>query len=704
MTKAQEAPIRGRYTSKACNILHRRKSKCDGVKPSCGSCMAYGRGEEASRCHARSSCSWGRDSLHRKPRTEAHFEALRSRADALQAYVSVLEGMLAKCVCQDVSAHHQFRPPMEEVLPNSFGAPPLDSEGEPDSDEEVTYKLRLPLQFLKASSLTELYPSSATSPSNEPSRSQNIVGSVASSVDGVDETACDLNFDWSRHLPKEIPLDRKEHDKILDLFFKFFCVFTLPVVPCVFLQDMHRALSVPESQPPPKTPNYSPMLHNAILALASAFSDDPRIQDTRAKESFMAAARDRLEAECQKPDLSLVHALGLMGIYLTNQGAVVLGDCHHAMRARVGQALGLGVASEEAGRITSDEIRDRNYAYWALFSSDVLWALHFGREAPSLPNRKDVPMPLVSSEFDQVLWYHAPANIPPQPSHISLIFSASTSLSLTTRKIVPLLYVPRQFHISLCTSISDFHSSNASSLELNGWKSQLPPEIDITPANRAKSTPQRLMLHCLYWSNFIHLHKPFFNQSTRSVRVSGQEIDHVKLCKRAAENTLELLETWSKLYSLRYSPIRLLPFVFNAGTIFILLSLQATRNIRVGIQTLKKFLSQAELCVHYLHEMGQSWTAAASTARMLQGLIDSKLEPVIARRGLLVGIDQINSNPAPLASDDARTEALVPSDNPVPLAPGDSTSWDWHEPQDTERNHERIVVAPIMEFLQRSIW
>ncbi|KAJ7291259.1 hypothetical protein C8J57DRAFT_212982 [Mycena rebaudengoi] len=146
---------------------------------------------------------------------------------------------------------------------------------------------------------------------------------------------------------------------------------------------------------------------------------------------------------------------------------------------------------------------------------------------------------------------------------------------------------------------------------------------------------------------------------------------------------MELLETWSKLYSLRFSPVRLLPFVFNAGIIFILLSLQATRNIRVGIQTLKKSLSQAELCVQYLHEMGQSWTAAASTARMLQGLIDSKLEPVIARRGLLVGNDQINSNPAPLAPDDAKAEALVPSDNPVPFTPsGDSTSWDWHEPQD----------------------
>ncbi|KAJ7291258.1 hypothetical protein C8J57DRAFT_1272058 [Mycena rebaudengoi] len=250
---------------------------------------------------------------------------------------------------------------------------------------------------------------------------------------------------------------------------------------------MRRALSVPESQPPPKAPNYSPMLHNAILALASAFSDDPRIQDTRAREF--------LYVECQKPELSLVHALGLMGIYLANQGAVVLGDCHHGMRTRVGQALGLGVASEEAGRLTSDEMRDRNYAYWAFFSSDVLWALHFGREAPSLPDRKDVPMPFVSSESDQALWYHAPANIPPQPSHISLIFSTATSLSLITRKIVPLLrglgywdsrqreFVPNNQIISRIEYASLFSISIP--LMHSVWnstvgKASLPPEIDIT--------------------------------------------------------------------------------------------------------------------------------------------------------------------------------------------------------------------------------
>jgi hypothetical protein len=29
----------------------------------------------------------------------------------------------------------------------------------------------------------------------------------------VDEFACDLDIDWSRYLPREVRIDRREHDK-----------------------------------------------------------------------------------------------------------------------------------------------------------------------------------------------------------------------------------------------------------------------------------------------------------------------------------------------------------------------------------------------------------------------------------------------------------------------------------------------------------
>ncbi|KAJ7291292.1 hypothetical protein C8J57DRAFT_1113157 [Mycena rebaudengoi] len=699
MPKGQDPAIpRRRYASQACTICRARKIKCDGTKPACGTCVSYGRGDE---------CSWGRDAA-RKPRTEAHFEALRKRAEALQAYVTVLEGMLAKCVCQDVSAHRQFRPhsEVEAVGKNTL---PSDSVDEaPDSDEEITRVLCRPTQFLqlddKVGGLLRhglTIPFRDTAPinsSNEPSRSPEPVHGPNTSyillVDGIDDSACEPSFDWSRHLPPEVPLNRKEHDKILDLFFKFFSIFSLRVVPSLFLRDMYCALSVPKSQPTPKTPNYSPMLHNAILALASAFSDDPEIRDANTREYFAAAAKACLEAECKTPKVSLVHALCLLGThFLTCKGTKILGNCYLAMSARVGLFLGLGLnasAWAESGIITSDEMISRNYAHWMLYSLDVCWSLYFSREFILLPEGPDAPMPVITPEADQLLWHHAPANIPPQPNYLSLIFAASTSLFLIARKTVRLL---NGLNSSQQEFIFNDQAITKIDLELNRWKSQLSPEIDITPASRAKSTPQRLMLHCLYHWCSILLHRPFFNRRSRRIQVADREIDHTKLCRRSAENILELLETWSKLYSLRYNPLVLMPVAFTAGTIFLLLSLQAALGVRIAFLTHKKSLSQAELCIKYLREMGQSWAAAHGAADNLQGLLDAKLMPLIQRRhspaGQQTDADRPNSDAAPLAASGAGLDPSVSPDSAVPLNIDIGTSENargWYEPQSDMMN------------------
>jgi hypothetical protein len=175
-------------------------------------------------------------------------------------------------------------------------------------------------------------------------------------VDGVDTTGYDPDFDWSRYLPCEVPLKRREHDKcvfpqlsfqnyrlelpcrILDIAFKFFTMFCLRLVPCLFLRDMHRALSVPRGSPPPKTPYYSPMLHNALVGVSAVFSDDPRIRDLKSRRYFITASKSHFEEECQKPDISLVHALGLLGSYHGCEGEPVLGDLYYGMGARISQA------------------------------------------------------------------------------------------------------------------------------------------------------------------------------------------------------------------------------------------------------------------------------------------------------------------------------------------------------------------------------
>lgn len=107
--------------------------------------------------------------------------------------------------------------------------------------------------------------------------------------------------------------------------FKFFTSWCLRIVPDLFLRDMYRALATARTQTPPKTTHYSPMLHNALMAVATAFSDDPRVRDLKSRQAFAIMAKSCIESECQQPNISVVHALSVLGSYHSGLGEQTLG-------------------------------------------------------------------------------------------------------------------------------------------------------------------------------------------------------------------------------------------------------------------------------------------------------------------------------------------------------------------------------------------
>jgi hypothetical protein len=95
---------------------------------------------------------------------------------------------------------------------------------------------------------------------------------------------------------------------------------------------------------------------------------------------------------------------------------------------------------------------------------------------------------------------------------------------------------------------------------------------------------------------------------------------------------MDLLATWRNLYTLRYIPVMFTHIVFSAGTIFLLSALQATSGVRFAQASLEKSLSQAELCVQYLQEVGRSYQSAKSVAGILASLLQEQLKPRLAIR------------------------------------------------------------------------
>jgi len=208
-------------------------------------------------------------------------------------------------------------------------------------------------------------------------------------------------------------------------------------------------------------------------------------------------------------------------------------------------------------------------------------------------------------------------------------------------------------------------------VQLNGWKEGLAPEVDITSSSRATALPHRIMLHAAYWWLFILLHRPFYRRA-RVAHNGEKDIDHVKLCNRAAENIMELAETYKSLYSLRYVSITWVQVVFSAGTIFILSAVQATSGSRLAHVSLNHSLSQVDLCIQYLTETGRSWNCANNIAGILKSLRKEQLIPRLNMRS----IDESRISSTTRRGNASSLHSQIPEDVKPPLtaSPVDSTT------------------------------
>ncbi|KAI0774652.1 hypothetical protein BD413DRAFT_472376 [Trametes elegans] len=627
---------RGTYAKQACSHCRKRKSKCDGRTPVCGPCEKAGRASE---------CTWGKETA-KKARTQQHFESLENYIRALEAKVKDLQADLEYCRRN----HGGPAPSGSSDTAGSSSDPSTrtttttkrttgsdegaddggSSNNESDIDHLITPTRHLVLQdndleYHGPTSVFRLAPQRG-SPALSDAKASVSPEPAPATVPGS------TFFDWSRHLPAEVPLTRGEHDRLLEILFKFFSSWGLRMVPELFLRDMHRALTAPPNAPPLKSAHYSPMLHNAVLALATAYSDEPLIKDIRYRRLYARKAKSYIEAECQRPTIPLITALGVLAAFHSAAGEQSLGYLYFGMAGRMSQALGLNIDCSpwvKSGLITQEDMLDRNWAYWATFSQDVLWSLYVGRECCVLPPRKDrqIPLPWVGSELDQAPWYWAQCKMPPQPSQVVRTFEKTCELMLIARRIMDFVNSlgPGSRREGALQIVSEMD------IQLNNWKDSLSPEVDLTAASRPNALPHRLMLHLTYWWLLLLLHRPFYRRKSGG---SGPEIDHVKLCNRAGDNIMLLLGIWNEKYSVRYLPITLMQVIFCAGTSFILSAVQATSGPRLGRVALTSALTQAEQCIRYLLICGKSFDCANHVASILSTVLQEQLKPRLLLRTL----------------------------------------------------------------------
>ena len=71
---------------------------------------------------------------------------------------------------------------------------------------------------------------------------------------------------------------------------------------------------------------------------------------------------------------------------------------------------------------------------------------------------------------------------------------------------------------------------------------------------------------------------------------------------------MELLSTWRTLYKPHYCPVTLIQITFSAGTMYLLIAMQASSGIRNIQEELRHPLDQETLVQQYLQEIRVSWS------------------------------------------------------------------------------------------------
>jgi hypothetical protein len=228
----------------------------------------------------------------------------------------------------------------------------------------------------------------------------------------------------------------------------------------------------------------SPMLVNAVLAVACNFSDRPEARSdqndaTTVGNHFFAEAK-RLLSEDDRSCLTTVQALGVMSLRqaMNNHDSSGWGYVGRMMTMSVELGLHMTCAGSTHGKVTPTEVEVRRITFWGCYVLDTLWAICVGRisSLPWTAIRLEKPFP--RENLEKKIW--KPYGDERAPEHLSLleqpsftynILYQSSLLSEIVNDTIQMFYAPRDRITS--RKLQQHHE------RLERWHRNLPPILEI---------------------------------------------------------------------------------------------------------------------------------------------------------------------------------------------------------------------------------
>ncbi|CAE6454689.1 unnamed protein product [Rhizoctonia solani] len=357
--------------------------------------------------------------------------------------------------------------------------------------------------------------------------------------------------EWDRHLPKidaDIRFTRLEHDTLLYTYFKYHNLWLSILEPDLFLRDMLLEL-VPDPDGAVTSRSddltyYSPFLHCALIAFATAFSNDPGVRLKRVREQFANRAKQLLEAECEHPTLTAI------------QGLVFLSEYHGSLGDRGLAYLYFGISCR-------------------LTRAHKLMSLEYGRDYDICLPHLDVPLPTVDPICDRHAWDQVRStgnqDHASQPNQSTLVFFEACRLMLIAIRVMDTAYLQGRQQLG---AMENDNIANIHKL-LENWYNNLPTQVRMPSRPEASALPHVILLNITYWWLLILLHRPFsfrtdpeLSTSWKSVPTTFADLS-ADMCEKAAKSIVQLVAIFNQTYGSRFFPLNMLQTIFVAGVILI---------------------------------------------------------------------------------------------------------------------------------------
>ncbi|KAK5078863.1 hypothetical protein LTR64_002720 [Lithohypha guttulata] len=595
-SKDPNASSKRRCVSTACIACRRRKSKCDGNLPKCAACASV----YLTECEYAPHTDHRRKGVYKK---EA--DSLKSKTSTLQTLIHALLNY-EEDDAVDLLKQMRTADNLEELVQMVDARNKGTEQDIPDSpvyrdepaelpkfDAELSGKmgdllLDGSVKFIGGTSnLVWLDDMDNNAPSPGPSE-RNVV-----------HPREDALLSWTA----------VHHDKDLILHFlnMYFC-WHYPYFTTLSKELFYRDFLTGTS-----SQYCSAILVNAMLALGCHFSSkpaaraDPEDSGTTGDHYFAEAKRLLYEnEEFANTKLCTVQALAIMSVREAGCGRESKGWVYSGMSFRMASDLGLNVdapAMNDNSKLSDEDIDARRITFWGCFLFDKCWSNYLGRQPQLQLAHTNTKKYEVFPSEDSELWSpYTDAGIVQanaQPARTRAVALQILKLAEISSDLLVSFYQPGLLEKPLTKQaelkkLTDIHT------RLEAWKRDLPVEFEPKDGQ----LPPVLLMHMFFQLLYIHLYRPFlrFTKATSPLPV---HISPRKFCTQAASAISKLLRLYKRTHGLRQIINKVVYIAHSACTIH-LLNLPDKNAKRDIVHGLKQ-----------LEEMGECWTAARRTLRIL---------------------------------------------------------------------------------------